>query len=362
MADNAFSLAKSIRYQDDIESIDFSANNSLFDDIRFNLSLTSLKATKDLTPDIYDALIEVSTRLKLNIKLVEIFISSSSDIQAGCLSVDTNGCIITLNSSLVNLLTIDELQFVIAHELGHFLLQHNRKNKDGSPESLISQRAMEISVDRIGLCGCKDLKTAISAIMKLLSGLDENLLRFDINSFLDQLNHDDHNASNKQQNLSTHPSLLLRAKSLVRFANSKPYQKLKNNMGGTNLSEIDNLIRKDLDFFMDSHYRDQEVASKELVKFWLLVYALTKDGDLSKESQKLIVSKFGEEKKSKLIKMLKHSSKKQGIQLINKKLISTIKKYKELSPAKAKKELNSIIIEIEKVSDSDLLKEIQRVI
>ena len=112
---------------------------------------------------------------------------------------------------------------------------------------------------------------------------------------------------------------------------------------------------------MDSHYRDQEVASKELVKFWLLVYALTKDGGLSKQSQELIASKFGDERKYKLIRMLKHSSKEQGIQLIDKKLINAIKDYQALSPAQAKKELNAIIIEIEKeVPNSNLLLEIQR--
>jgi len=198
--------------------------------------------------------------------------------------------------------------------------------------------------------------------MKLLSGLDESFLRFDVQSFLNQLDEEKTNQSHNQ-NMSTHPSLLLRAKSLVRFVNSKPYQELKNNMGGTELSEVDGLIRKDLDHFIDNHFRDQENISKELIRFWALVYSLTKEGGLSKESQDLIEQKFGVEKKNKLVKMLKSSSKSDATTLITKKLKDAIIHFKTLSPDRAKRELNLIITDIEKdTSDLNLLSEIQRLV
>lgn len=362
MDNDAFGLAKSIRYQDDVERVDWIGDESLLDNIKLTLSLSSLKVTKDLTPEIYNALCRVCDRLKLDINLVEVFVSSSPDIQAGCISVNTKGCIVTLNSSLLNLVSIDELEFVIAHELGHFLLQHGSKVLDTSPESSIAQRAMEISVDRVGVCGCKDLDTAIRAIMKLLSGLDENFLRFDVHSFLNQLDHESINQGHTQ-NQSTHPSLLLRAKSLVRFVNSRPYQKLKNNMGGTELTEVDALIRKDLDHFNDKQIRDQEKISKEQVGFWILVFSLTKEGGLSKDSQDMIAHKFGEDKKNKLLKMLRSLSKSNAKKMVAEKLKDAISRFRELAPEKAKRELNLIINEIEKgTSDKDLLSQIQRMI
>ena len=187
MVKDAFELAQNVRYKGDIESLDIPTNDSFLKQAQLEFSLTSLKASSDLTPKIYKAFKKVANRLNLDSDLVEIYILSSSDVQASCLSFNTEGCIITLNSSLVNLLKINELEFIIGHELGHFLLQHNRKYIDGSPESLISNRAMEISVDRIGLCACKDLHVAIKAIIKLLSGLEEKFLRFDVHSFLEQL-------------------------------------------------------------------------------------------------------------------------------------------------------------------------------
>ncbi|MDG2229563.1 MAG: M48 family metallopeptidase [Gammaproteobacteria bacterium] len=362
MVKDAFELAQYVRYEDDTESLDIPTNDSFLNQAKLEFSLMSLKASSDLTPIIYEAFEKVANRLNLDSDLVEIYILSSSDVQASCLSFNTEGCIITLSSSLVNLLKINELEFIIGHELGHFLLQHHRKHKDGSPESLISQRAMEISVDRIGMCACRDLNVAIKAIMRLLSGLEEKFLRFDAQSFLEQLSHD-YSPEQNTHNLSTHPSLLLRAKSLARFANSKPYQELINNVGGTELRDIDNLIRKDLDFFMDSHTKSQIKDSKESVEFWVFVYALTRSGNLSKESQKELVNKYGEIKKDKLITMLKSTSKEQAKELILDKLSESIENFKNLAPNQAKKEINLIINAIKKqLSQSNLLMEIQRII
>ena len=115
MVKNAFELAQYVRYEDDTESLDIPTNDSFLNQAKLELSLSSLKASSDLTPKIYEAFKKVANRLNLDSDLVEIYISSSPNVQAGCLSFNTEGCIITLNSSLVNLLKINELLFNLSH-------------------------------------------------------------------------------------------------------------------------------------------------------------------------------------------------------------------------------------------------------
>lgn len=94
----------------------------------------------------------------------------------------SNRYIVALSSGAVSLLGVEELEFVIGHELGHALLGH----LDVAAEAVIElgaldveqrrlirawQRAAEISADRIGLRCCDSLEVAASALFKTVSGL-----------------------------------------------------------------------------------------------------------------------------------------------------------------------------------------------
>lgn len=364
MDKDAFELANSIRYKDDRKTQIRPLDSSNLQSVELGFSLQSLKVTKEITPSIYDALQTVCERLYLKKNIVVAYITSSSDIQAQCISFNTESCLITLSSELTNLLNQKELEFVIGHELGHFLFQHNIETRlDNSKESFIALRAKEISVDRIGLCACRDLDVAMKSIIKILSGLDDRLLRFDLNAFLQQIEHKATIPNESQQIFSTHPSLLLRAKALVRFSLCQEYQQLNNKFGGSNLNEIDNLIRNDLDFYIDSHTREQIENSREFVEFWTLVYSIVKSGSLTKSNQDLIENRFGKDKKNKLINMLDDLTKEQVEEIVRGKIIDSIANFKKLAPTQAKEQLNMMIIKIEKeTNDSELLKQIQRMI
>ncbi len=90
--------------------------------------------------------------------------------------------IVVLSSGAVNLLSAEELEFVIGHELGHalyghldvgigHLLEEERFPPRVSMRLRAWQRAAEISADRAGLMSCGSLEVAANALFKTLSGL-----------------------------------------------------------------------------------------------------------------------------------------------------------------------------------------------
>ena len=124
---------------------------------------------------------------------------------------------VNFTSSLVNLLSPEEFAFVAGHEIGHFIFQHSELSEENkTPELFMRLRAQEISSDRIGFLCCKNINTAISALVKIASGLNNNYLNLDIKEFLSQAE----NLSSENNSLhiyNTHPTVLIRAKSILWF-------------------------------------------------------------------------------------------------------------------------------------------------
>jgi Zn-dependent protease with chaperone function len=94
----------------------------------------------------------------------------------------SNRYIVAVSSGAVNLLSAEELEFVIGHELGHAAFGH----MDVAADAIIElgsldvrqrmlvrawQRAGEISADRAGLHCCDSLEVAATALFKTVSGL-----------------------------------------------------------------------------------------------------------------------------------------------------------------------------------------------
>ena len=87
---------------------------------------------------------------------------ASPDLNAECYLGDTSNCIIRFSSSLIDILDKNEFEFVVGHELGHFLLSHQQACvTEKNLEYYIQQRAQEISADRLGLIACDSLDIAL---------------------------------------------------------------------------------------------------------------------------------------------------------------------------------------------------------
>ena len=260
---NPFKIAEFVRYSEDkidrlseASMIDFKSAESFY-------ANAGLKISPEITPDIYKHLKIVCSRLKLPIIKVRAFVLSDPSINAKCHHFEKKGFVIVLNSELINIMSAGEIQFIIGHEIGHFLMNHNYFDNDPkvTEKESIASRAGEISSDRIGLIGCNDIDIAMKAMIRIQSGLNDEHLRFDTGAFLSQMKTEKGYRQHLHQ--STHPSSTIRAKALLRFSLSEPFQKLNKNEGGTKLSIVDRHIKKDLDT-----YFKQKKHSKSIFDGW----------------------------------------------------------------------------------------------
>lgn len=256
---NPFKIASFVRYSEDRFDKFTEIDVGHFKSAESYYANTALRISPEITPDIYNHLKVVCSRLKLPTSKVKAFVLSSPSINAKCHHFQKKGCIIVLNSELINISTAGEIQFIIAHEIGHFLMNHNYFDDDPevTEEESIASRAGEISSDRIGLIGCNDIDVAIKAMIRTQSGLNDKFLRFDTSAFLSQMKTERGYREHLHQ--STHPSATIRAKALLRFSLSKPFQKLTKNEGGTKLSIVDKHVKKDLDtYFKQKNNRNDK--------------------------------------------------------------------------------------------------------
>ena len=85
---------------------------------RSNMEGHSLKVEKTLLPDFYQLCHEVKQKLGFD-EPVDFYITGDSTVNAFSVAAENDGepHIVNINSALFNLMTNDELKFVVSHEL-----------------------------------------------------------------------------------------------------------------------------------------------------------------------------------------------------------------------------------------------------
>lgn len=167
---------------------------------------------------------------------------------------------IVMHTSLIDLLTPEEIQAVIAHELGHLKCDHGvyltlvnlivlaagqLPNLGGMlAQTIQSQmlewvRCAEFTCDRAALLATQDPKVVMSLLMKLAGGSPTLAPQLNLDAFLAQARAYD-NIGNTElgemlksahSSQLTHPVPVLRAREIDRWAGSKEYQNLLQNQG-----------------------------------------------------------------------------------------------------------------------------------
>jgi len=245
-------------------------NKDELEDITNYLLSHTVKLNRVIAPRLYDICREVSEFLDFH-EDIDFYLQASPEVNA----FSINGFnivphMICFTSSLINLLGDDELRFVIGHEIGHLIYKHsqldvvnrilaNRENEEIPAIIALNfmrwQRYAESTSDRIGFLAMPDIKVIGKCFFKFASGVSEEILCFDVDEYLKQL--DKIREIAMGDTVSTHPNHLVRIRNLELFSNSEiyPLQKqpnpisrkvlLEQNMELLNLLEIHPKKEKD---------------------------------------------------------------------------------------------------------------------
>ena len=172
---------------------------------------------------------------------VEVYALKSQDLNAYTFGLSSPK-VIVLYSTLFHVMDAEELLFVLGHELGHVALGHTWLNSlvggmagiptTWSAGSLLTMaflwwnRACEYSADRAGMLACGNPEKAVTALIKLAAGPHAHT-----NLALEAAYHqidaeDDTFLGSLNEALSSHPMLIRRIQELRRYASSKQYRNL----------------------------------------------------------------------------------------------------------------------------------------
>ena len=221
-----------------------------------NIAASVLVGEQQL-PHIHKLLVEACQILDLEVP--QLYLKQHPAPNAYTMAVRGKKPFIVVHTSLVDLLTLEELQAVIAHELGHLKCEHgvyltlanlivlamgglvpgigNAIAQTLQGQMLQWLRCAEFSCDRAALLVSQDPKTVISVLMKLSGGSPLLASLLNVDAFLAQARaYED--ASNtdfgkmlttSQTEQLTHPVPVLRAKESDLWAQTDGYQSLLNN-------------------------------------------------------------------------------------------------------------------------------------
>ena len=273
------SVIDKFRYKYDItDAKDYTAESR---DLRSHILSNSIRISPEIFPEIYEKINE--TILSLSIpEVYEFFITPNNDFNAFCFSINTNECVIVINSRVLDLLSTDELMFIIGHEIGHHYYSHpslsindQSINKKTYLTQLCLSRNMEITCDRLGLAAIKKFDTAAKAILKIVSGLNDKYINNNFDTYLHQLKELKH-IGIQDDKYQTHNNWLLRLQALKLFSNSREYTDFlgESKSDKLPLKDIDDIISDGLDRFVGVNYNDLVKSNTEKFFIWMSSYII----------------------------------------------------------------------------------------
>jgi Zn-dependent protease with chaperone function len=182
----------------------------------------------------------------------ELYISQTPVVNAGALGVEEP--FVLINSAAIDLLSPEELETVLAHEIGHIASDHVLYRTVFTLLLLLAQRQLpiagiaigavilamaewnrksELSCDRAALLGTQDPDAVMGAFMKLAGGTDHHSDALNLGEFIQQSDEYEEDESLgdavfKVMNLlgSTHPFHVLRVGELRRWIREGHYDRI----------------------------------------------------------------------------------------------------------------------------------------
>lgn len=290
---------------------DFDADLAVEKWIRRHHLANSIKVVPEVLPGVDHCVRKVEKILGLKEGAVECYLFQSSQVQAYCVpSKFTNIPIVLLSSRVVELLSGQELSFVIGHELGHFLFNHKVDEQDLDENSAkhyrnrARKRYEEISCDRLGCIAVPNIEVAIRALLKSVIGLTDMHIRFDFASVLKQLNDLRTLGGSPIEAMSTHPYFILRIKALLWFQMSDLWGRWKNLSGQFALKseELDDRIDRELSEISGFDLSQSEDTLVSRACLWGIVLSHFDNGRLAVEATSKKWSKLSNKDVFKAVK------------------------------------------------------------
>ena len=280
---------------------------------------TSFKVSEKLLPQFYTLCEEVKEKLNYK-EPIDFYITGHSEINAcAAFSYDENyPHMIEIYSGAYNLLSEDELKYLVGHEIGHLIdgdavitgifrfLYPDEESLDNCPEFLIKRydlykQVAELSADRYGYMACENLDTCVKAIFKMASGVDLEKMNVTISALMEENDRHLECLFNEGGFAGdSHPVDPIRVRALDLFANAKTQTALNKGMNELintlqtfTFGELDDaladfvasagILVSQVDGKCDK--REEEYIIKELAQFALFPYKVMKQvekGDVVK--------------------------------------------------------------------------------
>lgn len=264
---------------------------------RSNMEGHSLKVERELLKDFYDLCHSVKDKLGFTGK-VDFYITGDSTVNAFSVASENENepNIVNINSGLFDLMSKDELKFVIGHELGHLI------NKDTALARLINfvfpsaatipvtlqykvrlhEQLAELVADRYGFMAAEDLGSCVTAFFKMASGLDLAKMNVSIDALIaDNNKRLSYFLNDKGMSRASHPVNPIRVQALNLFATSSSQEELKKGM-----DELISILLKVGDSELDE-YTARFIASAGLIVSNI-------DGEIQEDEIKQIIGQLAE--------------------------------------------------------------------
>lgn len=240
-----------------VETILKTAKDGSGDDyLRSRMEGHCMKVDKDILPDFYALCQDVKTRLNFK-DAVDFYVTGDSTLNAFSIAAEEEGKphIVNINSAMFDLMSEDELRFVIGHELGHII------NKDSALKRLIyfvfppdttnppitlqykirlHDQLAELVADRYGFLANGNLNACVTAFYKMSSGLDLAKMNVSIDALLsDNRKRLDYFMKGKGLSRYDHPVNPIRVQAINLFAIAKDEKEMEDGM-----DELINILLK----------------------------------------------------------------------------------------------------------------------
>ena len=301
-----------------IDLKEFKKNTNELDNSHLsNLLTNSVRVSKEILPKVGSAIETVFERIKIENNFNFFVTADNNQANASCsLMSSASRPDIVLTSRLIELLSLEELQFVIGHEVAHYVYQHalypnhnNVEDRNLKLNILNLSRAAEISADRIGFLACASLDASLRANFKLASGLSDKHFNFKPSTYLDQLRDLEDLGKSSSELWSTHPSFLIRMQSLIWFSMTKEYHEFFDNKkkGTYSLSEVDKKLDIKIKKVIGDELENSNKSIYESALIWGSLDIYLSDKKFSKDEQDEFSNRFGEKAK-KAISLMKISN------------------------------------------------------